>query len=231
VALQVLVELRAMGPLKRQRLALGFALIVCLVLLGRWVTSPDNEAVNAPPDADKPASVASPNARVQLPSLAEVTSDVAPREAGRNDPTHPTEQQLRAYDFKLLTRPQGNGDIPNETNIRSIFESEPTDQNWAPQVSSLLSLKIASMPERSAVGDVNIECHTTLCRVRVGGVQDQLQSIPGGNGNIQSALIALATQPKNEDFDDASAYYTYDESVDAVEFSLYLHRRGGAKTD
>jgi hypothetical protein len=219
-----------MVPLNRQWLFLGIALMVCLAMLGRWVLSP-NEVVTAPLNAEKPASVASTTTNVQLPSLVEVTSNDAPREAG---PIEPIQHQPRAYDFKLLTRAQDNGDIPDEINIRSIFESEPIDQNWAPQVNSLLSLKIASMPERSAVGDVKIECHTTLCRVSVGDVQDQLQPVPGGHGSIQSALIALATQAtmdKDKDFDDGSAYYTYDESVDAVKFSLYLHRRDVVHTE
>ncbi len=66
-----------MDPLRRQRLVLGFALIVCLALLGRWVISP-YEAENAPPDAEKTVSVASPTERVQLPSRAESASDPAP---------------------------------------------------------------------------------------------------------------------------------------------------------
>ncbi len=69
-----------MDSLGRQRLFLGLALIVCLALLGQWAMSPD-EAVNAPPDAEKPASGASPAASVQLPSLAEAASDVAPSTA------------------------------------------------------------------------------------------------------------------------------------------------------
>lgn len=65
-----------MDPLTRQRLILGFALIVCLALLGRWAMLRD-EAANARPEAESPASVASPPATAHLPSLVEAASDVA----------------------------------------------------------------------------------------------------------------------------------------------------------
>lgn len=65
-----------MDPLTRQRLILGLALIVCLALLGRRAMLRD-EAANARPDAESPASVASPPATAHLPSLVEAASDVA----------------------------------------------------------------------------------------------------------------------------------------------------------
>ena len=122
-----------------------------------------------------------------------------------------------------LTHPVDGSEVPEETSIKSIFNSESTDQDWAAQVSSHLATQIDAIPQRSAVGNVIIDCRTTLCRVSIGGVQDQLEDLPGGNGNIQASLLnyvieEVQTKPM---FDAFSAYYTYDQSVDAVEFRLY----------
>ena len=69
-----------MDLLDRQRVVLGLALIVCLILLGRWAMRPD-DAVNAPPDPEGLSSIDSPPARAQLPAIAEAASDIAPSTA------------------------------------------------------------------------------------------------------------------------------------------------------
>jgi hypothetical protein len=59
-----------MDRLYRHRLALGLALIVCLVLLGIWVMR-TGDTENAPPRHPTLASVASPPAKAPLPAIAE----------------------------------------------------------------------------------------------------------------------------------------------------------------
>lgn len=66
-----------MDLLNRRWFVVGLALMVCLVLLGRWAMRPD-DAVNAPSRLERPASADSPPAKAQLPAIAEAASDIAP---------------------------------------------------------------------------------------------------------------------------------------------------------
>src|SRR6185503_11554056 len=56
-----------MDLLNRRPLVLGIALLVCLLLLGRWAMRP-HDAVNVPSQAEAPASIDSPPAKAQRPA-------------------------------------------------------------------------------------------------------------------------------------------------------------------
>lgn len=64
-----------MGFIDRRRFVLGFALIVCLALLGRWAMRAD-DTVSAPPRPELRASVDSSPAKAQLPASAEAASGI-----------------------------------------------------------------------------------------------------------------------------------------------------------
>ncbi len=66
-----------MDFLHRHRFALGLALVVGLLLLGRFAMRPD-DAVNAPSRTERPASIESPSAKAQLPAAAGHASNSAP---------------------------------------------------------------------------------------------------------------------------------------------------------
>lgn len=61
----------------RKRLVLGLALVVTLVLLGRWAMRP-GEPVNAPPRPESPASIDSAPAQAQALTASEAAPDGAP---------------------------------------------------------------------------------------------------------------------------------------------------------
>ena len=63
--------------LRRHRLMLAFALIACLVLLGRCAMRP-NEAVNAPPRTERTATTASASANEQSSATDGAASSAVP---------------------------------------------------------------------------------------------------------------------------------------------------------
>ncbi len=66
-----------MGLLHRHRFVLALALILCLILLGRWAMLPD-DAVNAPPRTERLATSDGSPAKAQPPTSAESASGIAP---------------------------------------------------------------------------------------------------------------------------------------------------------
>ena len=114
---------------------------------------------------------------------------------------------------------------PGSEKFAAIFANDAVDEQWASQATSSLRASIDALPARSTFGNVDIECHSTLCRV---SISDTATDAAGANAinNLEVALSQFATAPPgSEAFDGSAETMSNDKDTGAVKLDYYLHRK------
>ena len=198
---------------------------------GRSIVPSEADATSRNPVA--PGSAVKPMA-----STATATTDVA-RSASLAHARAPSEATAspdaagRSTNSRHGVDDSGSG-FENDLNaghihIRQRFDAEAEDGDWAPNAQGTLRASIDALPGRAIVEDMNIECHSTLCSLKI--VTEGPSASPD-DATMQLNLLMenlqgdWATKPPASDlFDDREVSFSTDSATGRMTVEMFVHRK------